>query len=69
MRYSVGLKTPPERWSLKQIASAHVKKRYELARTPAQTAVATRAMATRVEPTAAAKAGAQEKEKGMARRC
>ena len=69
MRYSVGLKTPPARWSLKQIASAHVKKRYELARTPAQTAVATRAVATRVEPTAVAKAGAQEKEKGMARRC
>ena len=69
MRYSVGLKTHPVRWSLKQIASEHVKMRYELARTPAQTAVATRAMATRVEPTAVAKAGEQEKEKGMARRC
>ena len=69
MRSSVGLKTPPARWSLKQIASAHVKKRYARARTPAQTAVATRAVATGVEPTAVAKAGAQEKEKGMARRC
>ena len=69
MRYSVGLKTHPVLWLLKQSASEHVKTRYELARTPAQTAVATRAVATRVEPTAVAKAVAQEKEKGRARRC
>ena len=69
MRYSVGLKTHPARWSRKQIASAHVKKRYELARMPTLTARATGVAATRVEPTAATKAGEQEKEKGMARRC
>ena len=68
MRYSVGLKTPPERWSLKQIASAHVKKRYARAMTPAQTEVATGAGASRVAPTVATKEGAQEKAKGMASR-
>ena len=69
MRYSVGLKTHPVLWLLKQSASEHVKTRYELARTTAQTAVAPREVATKVETTAVAKAGAQEKEKGMVRRC
>ena len=69
MRYSVGLKMHPVLWLLKQSASEYVKTRYELARTPAQTAVATREVATKVVLTAVAKAGAQEKEKGTARRC
>ena len=69
MRYSVGLKTPPERWSLKQIASAHVKKRYARAMTLAQTEAATGAGASRVAPTVATKEGAQGKAKGMASRC
>ena len=68
MRYSVGLKMHPVLWLRKQSASEHVKTRYERARTPAQTAVAPREGASK-EGTAVAKAGAQEKEKGMARRC
>ena len=69
MRYSVGLKMHPVLWLLKQSASEHVKTRYERARTPAQTAVAPREVASKEETTAVAKAGAQEKVKGTARRC